>query len=129
MGRDAYDLKYLFVFLRFKVKDLTEDFNQLKELVHHLKDQCEHVEPDARVQFENFLEVEALLYLSVVFSIYLFNNQLFYYVECSYKIKCDREILKFKRNKSRVWNTNVSRHILASTSRITITTLSLIRSV
>ena len=67
---------YLF-FLRFKVKDRTEDFNQLKELVHHLKDQCEHVEPDVRVQFEKFLKVEALLYLSVVFSIYLFNNQLF----------------------------------------------------
>ena len=126
MGRDAYGLKYLSVFLRFTVKDLTGEFFQLKGLVHSLKDQCEHVEPDVRVQFEDFLKVEALLYLSVVFSIYLFNNQLFYYVECSYKIKCDREILKFKRNKSRVWNTNVSRHILASTSRITITTLSLI---
>ena len=77
MGRDAYGLKYLFVVLRFKVKDLTEDFNQLKELVHHLKDQCEHVEADVRVQFEDFLKVEVLLYLSVVFSIYSFNKQLF----------------------------------------------------
>ena len=116
---------YLF-FLRFTVKDLTGEFFQLKGLVHSLKDQCEHVEPDVRVQFEDFLKVEVLLHLSVVFSIYLFNNQLFYYVEWSYEIKCDREILKFKRKKSRVWNTNVSRHILASTSRITITTLPLI---
>ncbi|XP_078327272.1 FH2 domain-containing protein 1-like [Crassostrea virginica] len=41
---------------RFTVKDLTGEFFQLKGLVHSLNDQCEHVEPDVRVQFEDFLK-------------------------------------------------------------------------
>lgn len=39
------------------MEGITVEFNQLRKLVHRLKNQCDHEEDDVKSQFTDFLEV------------------------------------------------------------------------
>lgn len=41
---------------RFTMEGITVEFNQLRKLVHRLKNQCDHEEDDVKSQFTDFLE-------------------------------------------------------------------------